>query len=220
MKEKVWIFVSIGLVIILSVAVLLVIRRSSKKSGFVHERNDRALHAHGCSCSKGDACMCTNPGYFDLVCQQGRAREIFLEGLLVDARCYAISHENWTNDHLIPPGKDKWIKGCATGCAKSGVPVALLTGPVPPGPSGSNRAYILLHPSPNLAPHMEKRARVTGCLMRDMQAIFTTKVEVEEEGNWKNVEFTTPMLGMYEKKQLANRESFEMIDQYKPNTKN
>jgi len=118
-----------------------------------------------------------------------------LEGILIDARCYALTQDNYTNSHSFPPDKEKIAKGCAAACAKSGVPVALLLGSLPPGPE--SQAIILLHPSPNLSKYMEKQARVTGYFMKDMQAIFTTCVEIrDEDGSWKDTCFTTPMIKM------------------------
>jgi len=199
---------------------------SSLISGFKSNCGDMSEHStetksFPCPCSQGPhsaqddpshtkgGCMCTNPAYFDLVCSQGERVENFdyIEGLLIDARCYAISYSNYTNDHLIPPSTERKITGCATGCAKSGIPVALLTGPLPPGPGKNNRAYILLHPAPNLSLHMEKFARVYGCFLGDLQAIFTTKVEVKgENGEWKEVSFTTPMSGWLKQKIAEGKE--------------
>lgn len=140
--------------------------------------------------------MCKNPSYFPMVGKQGDRTEDVndLTGLLIDARCYALTRDNYTNAHAFSPGGEKVAKGCASACAKSGVPVALLLGPLPP--TEQSKAIILLHPSPNLASYMEKSAKVTGYYMKDMNAIFTTCVKVLEGEEWKDIEFTTPMIGM------------------------
>ncbi len=196
----------------------------SSNDGFSHLLQPESTKNYPCSCSSrpdsaqddplqtNGGCMCTNPAYFDLVCDQqpGRTEKIdgYIEGLLVDSRCYAMSYDNYTNNHLIPPSKEKTIPGCATGCANSGIPVALLTGSIPPGPEKGNRAYILLHSAPNLAPHMEKMVRVYGCFVGDLQAIFTTRVEVKgETGEWEDVSFTTPMMKMLKKQMESSKRS-------------
>lgn len=158
--------------------------------------NDRSFFSHQSSCCTGKnaGCMCRNPKYFKYVgMQKERASEVKdLVGLLVDARCYALTRDNYTNDHSFPPNKEKEAKGCATMCAKSGVPVALLLGDLPPRPH--SKAIILLHPAPNLSDYMEKQVRVSGYYMNDMNAIFTTCVEIKKDGEWEDICFATPMI--------------------------
>lgn len=69
-------------------------------------------------------------------------------GTLVDTRCMAMNTSNVGNDH-----KDGALKGCATACAKMGIPVALLV---------DNKMHVLATPAPALADHMAKEVTVVG----------------------------------------------------------
>lgn len=202
--------VVVALLLALFIVVLIVCG-----GGYLHRSYFSASSDSGECCSKDDkthaGCMCKNPKYFGFVRQQtDRTSEITdMEGVLIDARCYALTRDNYTNSHSFPPNRDKVAKGCASACAKSGVPVALLIGPLPPGPE--SKAFILLHPSPNLAEHMEKTARISGYFMRDMNAIFTTCVKVKEKsGEWTDVMFTTPMINMGSK--MEGKETLDIPD--------
>ena len=69
-------------------------------------------------------------------------------GQLVDTRCMAMSDKNTSQDH-----KDGAMKGCATACAKMGIPVALLV---------DGKMHTIAAPAPLLAPHMAKEATIEG----------------------------------------------------------
>lgn len=202
------------LVVLVFLLVVIAINLSystTSKFSFTEKRKPTSASEGCCAGNKKHAgCMCKNPKYFKYVGEQvDRVLEIKdLEGILIDARCYALTRDNYTNAHSFPPSKDKVAKGCATACAKSGVPVGLLIGNLPPGPD--SEVYILLHPSPNLAEYMEKGAKVSGWYMKDMKAIFTTCVKIrDEKGEWKDIPFTTPMIGM--SKNMEDRISKEEV---------
>jgi hypothetical protein len=69
-------------------------------------------------------------------------------GTLVDTRCMAMSNKNVGNDH-----KGGALKGCATACAKMGIPVALYI---------DGKMHTLAAPAPLLANYMGKNATVSG----------------------------------------------------------
>ena len=69
-------------------------------------------------------------------------------GQLVDTRCMAMSNKNTGQDH-----KDGAMKGCATACAKMGIPAALLI---------DGKMHTIAAPAPLLAPHMAKEATIEG----------------------------------------------------------
>lgn len=85
-------------------------------------------------------------------------------GQLVDTRCMAMSNKNTGQDH-----KDGALKGCATACAKMGIPVALLI---------DGKMHTLAAPAPLLAPHMAKEATIEGQMTPD-GVIMPMKVVVE-----------------------------------------
>jgi len=69
-------------------------------------------------------------------------------GQLVDTRCMAMNSANAAQDH-----KGGALKGCATACAKMGIPVALLV---------DGKMHVLAAPAANLADYMAMEATVTG----------------------------------------------------------
>lgn len=118
-----------------------------------------------------------------------RSKPILVEGRLVDMRCYSMDLRNYGQDHVTAEGKV--LKGCATACAKSGIPVGLLTGGGAPG----NRVYVLLTAAPQLADQMNRMARVEGRLMNDSGCILTEKIEVKNQvtKQYEEVNVNTPM---------------------------
>jgi hypothetical protein len=84
-------------------------------------------------------------------------------GTLVDTRCMAMSNKNVGNDH-----KGGAMKGCATACAKMGIPAALYI---------DGKMHTLAAPSPLLADYMGKTATVSGKAMGDL--ILPEKVVVD-----------------------------------------
>jgi len=107
---------------------------------------------------------------------------VTVEGLLVDTRCYGMSNNNVGNDH-----KGGAKKGCASACAKMGIPVAVLKG----GKKGG-QLYTLASPAPMLADHMAKEARVTGMEVAP-GIVVPKKLEVKEGSTWKEVPTTAMM---------------------------
>lgn len=103
----------------------------------------------------------------DNIRKEGRSTCFKGIGKLVDSRCYSMDMRNHTDDHYTADGRI--MKGCATSCAQTGVPVGLLMGGMP-----GNEMYILLTPSIQLAPYMAKMVIVEGLLMLDSNTIFTT----------------------------------------------
>ena len=85
-------------------------------------------------------------------------------GQLVDTRCMAMNPANSGQDH-----KDGALKGCATACAKMGIPVALLV---------DGKMHTIAAPAALLAPHMAKEATVEG-KMTPGGVIMPMKVTVE-----------------------------------------
>lgn len=84
-------------------------------------------------------------------------------GTLVDTRCMAMSPTNVGNDH-----KGGALKGCATACAKMGIPVALYV---------DGKMHTLAAPAPLLADYMGKSAKISGQAMGDL--ILPEKVVVD-----------------------------------------
>ena len=85
-------------------------------------------------------------------------------GQLVDTRCMAMSPKNTGQDH-----KGGALKGCATACAKMGIPVALYV---------DGKMHTIAAPAPLLAPHMAKEATIEG-KMTPGGVIMPMKVMVE-----------------------------------------
>lgn len=108
---------------------------------------------------------------------------VTLTGILVDSKCYGMMHENMGNDHMTPKGK---VPNCASACASMGIPVALLID----GKKGAETVF-LVTPAVQLAKHMAKECRVTG--QKALGGVIPTKIEVKENGKWKEVEIGTMM---------------------------
>lgn len=85
-------------------------------------------------------------------------------GQLVDTRCMAMSNKNTGQDH-----KGGALKGCATACAKMGIPVALLI---------DGKMHTVAAPASLLAPHMAQEATIEGEMTAD-GIIMPMKVMVE-----------------------------------------
>ena len=93
-------------------------------------------------------------------------------GTLVDTRCMAMSPTNVGNDH-----KGGAMKGCASACAKMGIPVALYV---------DGKMHTLAAPAPLLADYMGKTAKVSGKAIGDM--ILPEKMMVDgKEVNLKGM---------------------------------
>lgn len=112
-----------------------------------------------------------------------------VEGTLVDGKCFGMNTVNAGDEHVVPmkDGSMGKMAGCATACAKMGIPVGLLEGGKP-----GNQVYILVTPSGQLADHMAKEARVTGMVAFD-GGLIPQKIEVKEGRKWKEVKIATMM---------------------------
>ncbi len=103
-------------------------------------------------------------------------KEVTLEGILVDSKCYLADNENVGNDHMA-------VKQCGTLCLKGGQPGALLT--------KDKKLYPILAPSIALAPYVGQTVRVRGALHSG--AILAKKVEVQQNGKWEEVKLGAMM---------------------------
>jgi len=110
------------------------------------------------------------------------AGEVTVEGLLVDTRCYGMSQDNIGQDH-----KGGELKGCATACAKMGIPVALLKD----GQAGGD-LYVLSSPAPMVADHMAKEARLVGDEIAP-GLVIPKKLEVKSGDAWEEVQTSAMM---------------------------
>jgi hypothetical protein len=93
-----------------------------------------------------------------------------VQGELVDTYCYS-DHGAKGADH----------KDCGQACAKSGIPVAVL--------SDGKAITLVTNPVP-LAQYMASQIRVTGALNKDTNIILPDKVEVQQEGKWQEVKLS------------------------------
>jgi len=112
-------------------------------------------------------------------------KSALFEGVLVDARCYALDTRNTGNDHESKAGK---MVNCGTACAATGIPVGLLEG----GKAGG-KVYILLVPSKMLAEHVGKTAKVIGRIALGGSLLVDTLEVREKDGSYKKVEIVTMM---------------------------
>lgn len=114
-----------------------------------------------------------------------KAKEVTVEGILIDAKCYGMNPDNWTANHMIPKGN---MPNCAQACAKMGIPVGVLSG----GEKGGD-VYLLITPSMALADHMAKTVKVVG-MKTFGGAITPSKIFVKnEDGKWEEVKVGTMM---------------------------
>lgn len=89
-----------------------------------------------------------------------------VEGELVDLHCYAAGDAKG----------EEHGQTCGKGCAKSGIPVAVLVG---------DKAWTLAtNPAP-LADAVGKQVRVTGSQVEKTQTFLAEKVEVKDGEGWK-----------------------------------
>ena len=91
-----------------------------------------------------------------------------VEGELVDLHCYAAGGAKGENHG----------KTCGAKCAKSGIPVALLT---------EGKAWTLATNPKPLADSVGKQVRVTGTQNAEAQTLVADKVEVKDGDTWKEV---------------------------------
>jgi len=101
-------------------------------------------------------------------------RTITLEGTLVSSACYLGKFHQTGNDMGTH-------KNCGSECLKNGDPAGLL--------SKNNEFHVLVVSSHKLAPYVGQPVRVTGTDHNG--AIKVEKVEVAEDGKWKEVNLTS-----------------------------
>ena len=116
----------------------------------------------------------------------GSSQIATIEGKLVDTKCYGMNEMNADNTHKVPgkDGKMMDMPNCATACANMGIPTGVL--------QEDGKVTILVTPTNQLAEHMAKHARVTGKKVFN-GGLIPEKVEVKEEGKWKEVHIGTMM---------------------------
>ncbi len=98
------------------------------------------------------------------------------EGTLVDSNCYLKDSSLTGNDHM-------GVKGCGTACLKQGLPAGILT--------KAKQYHVLVAPSLALAPYVGQEVRVSGSLHHG--AILASKVEVQKEGKWEQINLKSMM---------------------------
>jgi hypothetical protein len=103
---------------------------------------------------------------------------MMVSGVLVDTRCYGFDNANVGNTHKM--GKAN-VPGCATACAKMGIPVAILDG----GQRGS-QLYTIASPAPGFADYMGMEARMVGTEIIN-GLMLPASLEVKTRGGWKKV---------------------------------
>lgn len=110
----------------------------------------------------------------------GKAKGKTFTGILIDTKCYGMSEDNITNDHMA-------MKQCATMCAKMGIPVGLLID----GKKGG-KVIVVTIPAPALAEHMGKWARITGEI-KFKHGLVPEKIEVKNGDIYEEVDIKTMM---------------------------
>jgi hypothetical protein len=101
-----------------------------------------------------------------------------VSGVLVDTRCYGFDNSNVGNTHKMGGAT---VPGCATACAKLGIPVAVLDG----GQSGG-QLYAIAAPAPGFADYMGMEARMTGTEIIS-GIMLPSGLEVKTKSGWKKV---------------------------------
>lgn len=94
-----------------------------------------------------------------------------VQGELIDTQCYSTGQAK---------GQDH--KGCAEKCAKSGIPVGVLS-------ADGKVLTIATNPVP-LAQYVAEQVRVTGEVNKDMNIIAPDKVEVQQDGKWTDIKLS------------------------------
>lgn len=92
-----------------------------------------------------------------------------VEGTLVDSKCY-LAGGFTGNDHMGTPK-------CGTACAKSGLPVGILT--------TEGKYLTVAVPSPQVAEIVGETVRATGPVKNN--TITPEKLEVKKNGKWEEV---------------------------------
>ncbi len=98
-----------------------------------------------------------------------------LQGELVDSRCYL---------NMGKKGPDHQM--CAQMCAKSGLPLGVLT-------SNGNHYTLVVQPQP-LAAHAGHQVRVEGKVNKKARTVTPMKLEVRRNGSWEVVELPKQMM--------------------------
>ncbi len=103
-------------------------------------------------------------------------KSITVEGTLVDSVCYLKDNSLTGNDHGP-------MKACGTACLKGGSPAGVLT--------KGKKFHAVIAPASTLAEHVGQTVRVTG--KENNGSILAEKVEVNQNGAWKEVKLGTMM---------------------------
>ncbi len=98
-----------------------------------------------------------------------------IEGELVDSRCYL---------NMGKKGPDHQM--CAQTCAKSGLPLGILT--------SKGKYYTLVVQPQSLASHAGHQGRVSGEINKKARTITPMKLEVRRDGSWEVVELPKQMM--------------------------
>jgi hypothetical protein len=106
------------------------------------------------------------------IAMYGAEKTTAWQGTLVDSNCYLKDNSLIGNYHM-------GVKGCL----KQGLPAGLLT--------KAKKYYVLVAPSLALAPYVGEEVRVSGSIHDG--AILATKVEVQKEGKWEEINLKSMM---------------------------
>lgn len=98
-----------------------------------------------------------------------------VEGTLVDAKCFLAGGFKG-NDHMGTPK-------CGTACAKSGLPVGVLT--------TEGKYLTVAVPSPQVAEIVGETVRATGPVKNN--TITPAKLEIKKNGKWEEVKLASMM---------------------------
>ena len=123
-------------------------------------------------CAAKSACGACNP------CGVAKGPKMLVSGVLVDTRCYGFDNSNVGNTHKMGGAN---VPGCATACAKMGIPVAILDG----GTSGG-QLYTIASPAPGFADYMGMQARMSGTEIIS-GLMLPQQLEVKTASGWKKV---------------------------------
>lgn len=102
---------------------------------------------------------------FSMAAESGQKTTV--QGELIDTHCYAAGDAH---------GEEH--KDCAEKCAASGIPVGVLF---------DGKVLVLATNPKPLAPYMADQVRISGEVNQQVGVIVPDKIEVQENGQWKEV---------------------------------
>lgn len=115
-------------------------------------------------------------GFGTAVTGSAQGKDKSIEGTLVDNKCYFADPANKGNDHGP-------MKACGTACAKSGLPVGLLTA------DGKHLALVVA--APLVAEHIGQTVRATGTERGG--SFVPAKLEVKKGSSWQEIKLSSMM---------------------------